>query len=222
MIASSKIEYVAAGVAKGFGVQAATLKGERFLVVDDEPLIAMDVQATLEDEGATVLVASTIPEALRYADYPALSGGVLDVRVGDDHAEPICEALNRRAVPFIFFTGVSAPLSQRWRMTPLVSKPAKPEIIVGALRFVLSPDAREIIVASQTRTEDIQRISRIDHVIAQAEERIARMRRGIEWLAASGADTSAAKQVVATTVELIEGIRKHREISAQLASKLGR
>lgn len=107
-------------------------------------------------------------------------------------------------------------------MTPLVSKPAKPEIIVGALRFVLSPDAREIIVASQTRTENLQRISRIDHVIAQAEERIARMRRGIEWLAASGADTSAAKQVVATTVELIEGIRKHREISAQLASKLGR
>jgi response regulator RpfG family c-di-GMP phosphodiesterase len=222
MIPSGKIEYVAAAVAKGYAVQAATLKGERFLVVDDEPLIAMDVQATLEGEGATVLVASTIRDALRYADYPALSGGVLDVRVGDDDAEPICEALNRRAVPFIFFTGISVPLSGRWRMTPLVSKPAKPEKIVGALKFVISPDARETIVASQSRTGDIERISRIDHVITEAEERIARMRRGIEWLAKSGADTSAAKQVVATTVELIEGMRKHKEISVQLASKLGR
>jgi DNA-binding response OmpR family regulator len=221
MIASSKVAYIAAAVAKGYGVQAATFKGERFLVVDDEPLIAMDVQAILEGEGATVLVASTIPDALRYADYPALSGGVLDIRVGDDDAEPICEALNRRAVPFIFFSGASVPLASRWRMTPMVSKPAKPEKIVGALKFVLSPDAREIIVASQARTEDIERISRIEHIIAEGEERIARMRRGIEWLAKSGADTSAAKQVVATTVELIEGMRKHRHISAQSATKLG-
>jgi DNA-binding response OmpR family regulator len=221
MIPSSKVAYIAAAVAKGYGVQAATFKGERFLVVDDEPLIAMDVQAILEGEGATVLVASTIPDALRYADYPALSGGVLDIRVGDDDAEPICEALNRRAVPFIFFSGASVPLASRWRMTPMVSKPAKPEKIVGALKFVLSPDAREIIVASQARTEDIERISRIEHIIAEGEERIARMRRGIEWLAKSGADTSAAKQVVATTVELIEGMRKHRHISAQSATKLG-
>ena len=106
-------------------------------------------------------------------------------------------------------------------MTPMVSKPAKPEKIVGALKFVLSHDAREIIVASQARTEDIERISRIEHIIAEGEERIARMRRGIEWLAKSGADTSAAKQVVATTVELIEGMRKHRHISAQSATKLG-
>jgi DNA-binding response OmpR family regulator len=95
-------------------LQSAILQGEQFLVVDDKPLIAMDVQATLEREGASVVVARTIPEALRYADYPVLSAGVLDFRVGDADAQPVCEALNRRAVPFIFFTGLSGPLSQRW------------------------------------------------------------------------------------------------------------
>jgi len=88
-------------------MQCPILRGERFLVVDDEPLIAIDVQATLERAGARVVVARTIREALRYADYPGLSAGVLDFRVGDDDAEPVCEALNRRAVPFIFFTGLS-------------------------------------------------------------------------------------------------------------------
>jgi len=201
-------------------MQSAILQGERFLVVDDEPLIAIDVKATLERAGATVVVARTIREALRYADYPALSAGVLDFRVGDDDAEPVCEALNRHAVPFIFFTGLSGPLSQRWRTTPLVSKPAQPEKIVGALKFVLSPDAREAIVASQARSQDVEKISRIDRVIAGGEERITRMRRAIEWLAKSGADTSAAEQVVATMLELIDGMRAHRKMSEHLASKL--
>jgi hypothetical protein len=101
-----------------------------------------------------------------------------------------------------------------------VSKPAKPEKIVGALKFVLSPDARETIVASQACTKDIQNIWRIDQVIAEGEERVTRMRRSIEWLAKSGADTSAAEQVIATTLELIEAMRTHRKMSAHLASKL--
>jgi hypothetical protein len=75
-------------------------------------------------------------------------------------------------------------------------------------------------MSSRLYDEDIQRISRIDQVIAEGEERVARMRRGIAWLAKSDADTSAAEQVVATTLELIEGMRAHRQMSAHLASKL--
>jgi len=201
-------------------MQGAILQGERVLVVDDEPLIAIDVQATLERAGASVVVARTIREALRYADYPALSAGVLDFRVGNDDAEPVCEALNRRAVPFIFFTGLSGPLSQRWQTTPLVSKPARPAKIVGALKFVLSPETRDIIVGSQRRDNDTEKLARIDQVVAESEERIARMRRSIAQLEGFGADTSAAQQVLATMIKVVEGMRAHREMSAHLASKV--
>jgi len=47
-------------------VRTATLQGERLLVVEDEPLIAMDLQATFERQGARVVLARTVPEALRY------------------------------------------------------------------------------------------------------------------------------------------------------------
>ena len=57
-------------------MQTATLQGERLLIVEDEPLIAMDLQATFEREGARVVLAHTMPEALRYADTAALSAGV--------------------------------------------------------------------------------------------------------------------------------------------------
>lgn len=222
MMGWKKPEYIAASAAKGVWVQAATLKGERLLVVEDEPLIAMDVQTTLEREGASVLIGRTMPEALRFAEFSALSAGVLDFRVGVEDAEPVCDALNRRAVPFIFFTGLSGALPRRFAATPVVSKPAEPRKIVGALKFVLSPDARDIVVESQRRGEDRERLARMGRVISDGEERIARMRRGLEWLAKSGADTSAAEQVIATTLELIEGIRAHREMSAHIASKLGR
>jgi hypothetical protein len=57
-------------------VQAAGLQGERLLIVEDEPLIALDLKGTLGREGARVFVARIMPEALRCAAYPALSAGV--------------------------------------------------------------------------------------------------------------------------------------------------
>src|SRR5215472_2122827 len=129
-------------VSREAAVRTATLQGERLLVVEDEPLIAMDLQATFEREGARVVLAHTMPEALRYAGSAALSAGVLDFRVGSNDA-PVCEVLTRRDVPFIFFTGLSGVLPERWAETPIVPKPAAPETIIGALKFVLTPEARE-------------------------------------------------------------------------------
>jgi len=130
-------------VAREGPVQTATLQGERLLIVEDEPLIAIDLQATFEREGARVVRAHTMAEALRYADSAALSARVLDFRVGSNDADPVCEALIRREVPFIFFTGLSGALPERWAATPIVPKPAAPETIIGALKFVLTPEARE-------------------------------------------------------------------------------
>jgi DNA-binding response OmpR family regulator len=187
--------------------------------VEDEPLIALDMQATFEREGARVVRAHTMPEALRYAGYAALSAGVLDFRVGSDDADPVCEALIRREVPFIFFTGMSGVLPQRWVATPIVEKPAAPETIIGALKFVLSPEAREIVVRSQ-RGADNQRLAQIEQAISEGEDRIVRVRRCIARLASTGADTSAGERVVVTMAKALENMRVHRQLTAQL-SKIG-
>jgi hypothetical protein len=161
-------------------------------------------------------------EALRFADYPALSAGVVDVCVGEDDAEPICVALSRREVPFIFFTGLPGHLSKRWATTPVVQKPAARERLLGALQFVLSPETREIIVQSQRGSADIERLSRIEEVIAESDARILRMRRGIAHLTGIGVDTSAADAVLKTMTELLGNLKAHRDMSAHLAAKLAR
>src|SRR5262245_14216545 len=172
----------------------------------------------LERAGARVVLAHSIPEALEYATYPALSAGVLDFHFGAETAEPVCEALTRRQVPFIFFTGVAERLSKRWLATPVVPKPAAPETIIGALNVILAPEMRDIIVKSQRG--DNARLARIEQEISEGEERLERMRWCIAKLAHSGADTSVAERVVATTIELVENLRAHRQISADLASKV--
>ena len=202
-------------------MQTATLRGERLLIVEDEPLIAIDLQATLEREGARVIRAHTMPEALRYADSAALSAGVLDFRVGSDNADPVCEALTRREVPFIFFTGLSGALPERWAATPIVPKPAAPETIIGALKFVLSPEAREIVLRSQ-RGDGDRNLARIEEAISAGEERIMLVRRCIARLASTGADTSVGECVVATMAKVLENMRAHRQLSANLSSKLVR
>jgi DNA-binding response OmpR family regulator len=207
-------------VSREAAVQTATLRGERLLVVEDEPLIAMDLQATFEREGARVVLAHTMREALRHADGTALSAGVLDFRVGSNEADPVCEALTRREVPFIFFTGMSGVLPKRWAAMPIVPKPAAPETIIGALKFVLSPETREILMRSQRAGEEHQKFAQLEQAISEGEDRIARVRGCIARLASAGADTSVGEQVVATMIAVLENMRANRKLSANLASKL--
>ena len=59
-------------------MQALSLQGERLLIVEDEPFIAMELQDMLEGESATVVRARNLPQALLFANDTALSAGVID------------------------------------------------------------------------------------------------------------------------------------------------
>ena len=59
--------------------QTAGLAGKRFLVVEDEPLIALDIAASLEGAGANVVGRSgTGEEALALIEGTRLDAAVLD------------------------------------------------------------------------------------------------------------------------------------------------
>src|SRR5215831_19236509 len=78
---------------RGKLVLSSTLAYERFLVAEDDPIIAMDLQDVLEDEGAMVFPASSVTQALRLAQTPALSAVVIDITPPTENAEPVCDAL---------------------------------------------------------------------------------------------------------------------------------
>ena len=76
------------------------------LVVEDQMLIAMDLEAMLVEEGVSeVLVANSARQALNQVRTRKLDFAVLDINLGHETSIPVAEELHRRGVPFIFASG---------------------------------------------------------------------------------------------------------------------
>jgi CheY-like chemotaxis protein len=97
----------------------------RILVVEDEALIAMDLERIVRRAGCEVLgPVGRAEEALRLAAEERLDAAILDIELSDGDSFAVADALARRRVPFVFVTG-SAPaaLPERFRGRPLIRKP---------------------------------------------------------------------------------------------------
>lgn len=79
------------------------LTGSVILVVEDEPLIALDLRQWLESAGASVFVATQLPRALRLAGHPDLSAAVIDYRISQEVNNAIRVLLKKRGIPFVFY-----------------------------------------------------------------------------------------------------------------------
>ena len=69
-------------------MEPTVLAGRCILLVEDEPLISLDITARLQDAGARVVSASRLEKALGLAECPDLAAGVLDFDLGQWIARP--------------------------------------------------------------------------------------------------------------------------------------
>ncbi len=82
------------------------LAGLRFLVIEDEPLVAMDIVAALEHAGIEVVgCAATTDEALTLIENTSIDGALLDANLHDRPVDQIAAVLAQRNIPFFFVTG---------------------------------------------------------------------------------------------------------------------
>lgn len=84
------------------------LAGKRGLVLDDEFLIALDIQQVLEQAGAReVVCAGNVAEALAAIRAERFDLAVLDLRLGQNgNSLPAADALAAAGTPFLFLTGM--------------------------------------------------------------------------------------------------------------------
>jgi DNA-binding response OmpR family regulator len=109
------------------------------LVVEDDPLMAMDLEDTLAEAGAVVVgLCQNVDQAMARAKLDDFTVAVLDFSLGTDTASPVARRLVRRGVPFVLYTGKSIrdPGLAEWAC-PIVEKPASPRALVFAIRAVL-------------------------------------------------------------------------------------
>jgi CheY-like chemotaxis protein len=115
----------------------AKLAGWRFLVIEDEPLVALDIAAGLREAGAEVVGSTgSAKEVLDIIEGKALDAALLD---GNLHGRPVDEiaaALKRRQVPYLFGYGPES-LPRAFRHIAVLPKPfSQQQLIEAAARLV--------------------------------------------------------------------------------------
>jgi len=123
-------------LASGAPVDRAVLLGHSILVLEDEPLVALDIVEGLKGAGASVFTAHCLRDALVLADYPDLSAAILDFGLSDGDATPVCERLNKRDIPFVLYSGYEHADAACHRGVTL-RKPATPSALVETLARLL-------------------------------------------------------------------------------------
>ncbi len=109
---------------------------KNILILEDEPLIAMDLQHAFEDAGAQVQVATNCDRAFEMLNSTTFDGAVLDVNLGKGHTcKPVAIELRDRGIPFLLHTGDLDRVGEFLREleAPIVPKPSASTLVVDRL-----------------------------------------------------------------------------------------
>lgn len=78
----------------------------RFMILEDEAIIALDLAGMLCDLGHTVVsMANRVAGGMDFAQYGDLDMAILDINVNGVLSFPLATILQDRGVPFIFASG---------------------------------------------------------------------------------------------------------------------
>jgi len=75
------------------------------LIVEDEAMIALDLEASLADAGFEPITVASCAAALRWLEVVTPDVAILDVLLPDGSCESIAKELDERAVPFVVHSG---------------------------------------------------------------------------------------------------------------------
>lgn len=120
-------------------ISNVSFSGQRVLVVEDDPIIGMDIADILEARGATVIGPfTTVASALKaIREKPDVA--MLDVNLGQETTDAIALHLSELAIPFLILSGQidSSDLGTAFKGAAILSKPYKEQDLVSHLNRVM-------------------------------------------------------------------------------------
>ena len=127
-------------------MQRLPLCGRSILVVEDQPLIAMDIKLIFEMAGADVTTTDTLRGAPALVQHRPVSAVILDHALPDGEATVLYARLKDLGVPFMIYSG-HQPIKGDWGSAPHLAKPATAEALVASMSDLIwadrgHPDAR--------------------------------------------------------------------------------
>jgi DNA-binding response OmpR family regulator len=111
------------------------------LLLEDEPLIAMDLEVAFSTEGFDVTTVPSCEEAMEWLAICRPDIVVVDVMLRDGPSDKVVQLLIEEAIPFIVHSGdqpdmhVGTPFANgRW-----LTKPAAHGALINAARELINP-----------------------------------------------------------------------------------
>ena len=117
-------------------MQGISLAGRSILIVEDEPIIALDIVTAFKNAGAVVLAARSLAEGSRLVEHDGLSAAVVDFGLGDHDAGALCVRLEQQCIPFILHSGYTHH-GPACRSGIVVPKPADPATLIQTVIALL-------------------------------------------------------------------------------------
>jgi PAS domain S-box-containing protein len=119
------------------------LEGKRILVVEDEPLLAMDMEAMLAAAGCSIVgPAGALDQAKLLIAQEECDAALLDANLAGRSVDDLAAALTQRNIPFAFVTGYGRDgLPQGFREALLLGKPFGCDQLLAMVGTLLIQDA---------------------------------------------------------------------------------
>lgn len=143
----------AAAEAPGSG--RADLAGKRILLIEDEPLVAMDLEELIRGAGCRIAAtAATVAAARDAVETTPCDAALLDANLGGEAVDEIAAALTRKGIPFAFATGHGRDaLPAAFREAPLIGKPFEPEQVLAVLADLVGRGAAPVVSLLRPRRD---------------------------------------------------------------------
>ncbi len=122
------------------GPTGQMLAGKKILIVEDEMLLALDLQLLLEDHGCEVLgPVPDVPRALALLSEHVPDAATLDMNLNGKSSAAIAVALRDQGIPYLIISGYSAPpdAEPALRDAPLLGKPISNGLLLRELARLL-------------------------------------------------------------------------------------
>jgi DNA-binding response OmpR family regulator len=107
----------------------------RILIVEDEMLVAMNIEDMLTELGHEVVgIAGRLGPALALAREGDFDVAMLDVNLAGDRSFPVADLLDERSIPYLFATGYGLDgIEERYRDRPVLQKPFRAAELLAAI-----------------------------------------------------------------------------------------
>jgi len=129
------------------------LAGLRLLLVEDEALVAIELEEIVREFGAEVVGPfSRVADALDALLHESISVAILDIQLDGETTFQIVDVLLERAKPALFVTaGTLEAMPEKYRQLPRLQKPFDPVELGRLAKSIFGADAKSASPRSQRR-----------------------------------------------------------------------